>query len=94
MTQSQLDCAVADATGESVHTIAVLGFSIACRNARDLEPEDVQLILDCPFCGHVVQYPGCSPDDSPQLAECLACDVYFDWSVEEIYTAERRQACA
>ena len=49
MTQSELNRAVATATGETVFTIAELGFSIADPDAVDYDPEpsDVEdLIVD------------------------------------------------
>jgi hypothetical protein len=82
MTQRQLVRAVAGATGESVRTIRSLGFGVlASRPAR--AAEDLDLVLDCPFCGRRVPYPG----DGDALAECLRCDVYFDVRPGEVYLA-------
>ena len=55
----------------------------------DLEPEDLRLVVDCPFCGRAVPYPGRAGDGSPALAECLdpRCDVYFDFDPAEVYAA-------
>jgi hypothetical protein len=88
VTQSQLENAVADATGESVRTVHRLGFRIAGASAARLEPEDLRLYIDCPFCGHAVAYPGQGGDGMPAMAECLACDVYFDYASDEVYAAE------
>jgi hypothetical protein len=87
MTQAQLDRSVADRTGESLRTVHRLGFQPG--PARELEPEDLRLVVDCPFCGRAVPYPGRSRDGSPALAECLnpACDVYFDFAEADVYAA-------
>ena len=88
MTQAQLDRSVADRTGESLHTVHRLGFQPGL--AHKLEPEDLRLVVDCPFCGRAVPYPGRSRDGSPALAECLnpACDVYFDFVEADVYATE------
>jgi hypothetical protein len=46
MTQRQLDRAVSAATGESLATIHRFGFG----TPAVLEPEDICLAVDCPFC--------------------------------------------
>jgi len=49
MTQSQLDAAVALATGEDLHTIGRLGFSLADPEVVQFDPEpcdDLSEILD------------------------------------------------
>jgi hypothetical protein len=88
LTQAQLDCAVAGATGESVATIHRLGFGLLPAG-RDPEPdpEDLRLVLDCPFCGRPVPYPGRASCGTPALAECDRCDVYFDYEPNEVYAA-------
>jgi hypothetical protein len=85
MTQAQLDRSVASITGDSLATILRLGFQPDARN--DLEPEDLRLVVDCPFCGHPVPYPGRARDGSPALAECASpsCDVYFDCGESDVY---------
>lgn len=88
MTQSQLDCAVAGATGESVSTVHRLGFGLLAPDPYYLEPEDLCLVLDCPFCGHPVAYPGGNPGGEQALAECVPCDVYFDFTIDEVYAAD------
>ena len=87
LTQSQLESAVAAVTGESVRTVHQLGFSISARSGGDLEPEDLRLVVDCPFCRHPVPSPVWAGDGSLTLAECVDCDVYFDTNAEEIYAA-------
>jgi hypothetical protein len=88
MTQAQFDRSIAESTGESLRTVHRLGFQPG--PARTLEPEDLRLVVDCPFCGRAVPYPGRSRDGSPALAECLnpACDVYFDFTEADVYISE------
>ena len=44
-------------------------------------------MLDCPFCGRPVAYPGRGKAGEPALAECPRCDVYFDFADAEVYAA-------
>ena len=84
MTQRQLDRAVVRSTGESLRTIRRLGFSSS--RPAVLEPEDLTLAVDCPFCGH----PGpLSPSrfGPSLLAECPRCDVEFAVPPEDVYAA-------
>jgi hypothetical protein len=83
LTQSQIDQAVAQATGESLRTVRNRGFS----EPALLEADDITLVLDCPFCGRAVPYPGRARDGSAVLAECLRCDVYFGFDETEVYGA-------
>jgi hypothetical protein len=87
MTRSQLERAVAAATGESVRTIHRLGFGLQPAGAGDPSPDDLRLVVDCPFCGRPVPYPGHAGDGSPALAECARDDVYFDFDAAEVYAA-------
>jgi hypothetical protein len=87
VTQSQLDRAVAAATGESVATIHRLGFVVQRGAPSRPEPEDLVLAVDCPFCRRPVPYPGLAGDGSAALAECDRCDVYFDFDPIEVYAA-------
>jgi hypothetical protein len=86
MTQSQLDRAVARATGEPLRLIRGRGFGPAPRRPTDLEPEDPTLCVECPFCGRPVPYPGMA-GGSPAPAECDRCDVVFDFAADEVYAA-------
>ena len=88
MTQHQLDRAVAAATGESLATIHRLGFNAP----TELEPEEFQLAVDCPFCRRAVSYPGSIGDGSAALAECDRCDIYFDFVPGEVYAASLNDA--
>ena len=67
MTQIQLDCAIADVTGESLDLVHDLGFSLP----GALEPEDLCLVLDCPFCRRPVPFPGRVRGGALAQAECL-----------------------
>jgi hypothetical protein len=86
MTQAQLDNQIANITGEPLTRAHFLGFGLITEQQDDLEPEDVKLVLDCPFCGRPVPYPGRSTDGSEAMAECDRCDVYFGFDPDEIYT--------
>jgi len=83
MTQRQLDRAVAAATGESLATVHRFGFVAPC----PLDPEDLTLAIDCPFCGASAAYPGLAGDGAVALAECDGCDVYFDFQPGDVYAA-------
>lgn len=85
MTRIEIESAVVAATGESLATVRRLGFGLVARDPG--EPEDLRLVVDCPFCRRVVEYPGLAANGSPALAECLVCDVYFDFPAEEVYAA-------
>ncbi|AGA26328.1 hypothetical protein [Singulisphaera acidiphila] len=94
MTRSQLDGAVAQATGESLLTVRRLGFSLMNCGSNSPDPEDLCLVIDCPFCSRPVPHPDPARDGSPTLAECLACDVYFDYAPAEIYAGQRASSVA
>jgi hypothetical protein len=85
MTQAQLDRSVAAATGESIVTVRTLGFSLLGTRPAVVQPDDLRLALDCPFCGRSVPYPGRTPDGAPALAECVRCDVDFEG--DEVYAS-------
>jgi hypothetical protein len=86
MTQGQLNCQVARITGEPLLSVCFHGFNLAASQGDDLEPEDLKLVLDCPFCRQPVPYPGTAADGSQTMGECDRCDVYFDFDPEEVYT--------
>jgi hypothetical protein len=89
MTQSQLNHAVARSTGESLQTVRRRGF----RNRPvELEPEDLVLALDCPFCGRAVALDAAPGVPLPVVAECDRCDVYFEYGADELYAAARPTA--
>ncbi len=86
VTQSQLESTVARRTGESLATIRHLGFHAQAGPPADLEPEDLHLAVDCPFCGGGTPLSSGS-DGLPVLAECDRCDVFFDYAPAEVYAA-------
>ena len=87
MTSAQLARTIAARTGEPIRTVRRLGFQ--SDSSAMLEPEEVRLVLDCPFCGRAVPCPGRTRDDLPALAECPnpACDVDFDFAEADVYAA-------
>jgi len=86
MTQRLLHGELAKTTGESVAILRTVGFNLVARQADDLEPEQIVLVLDCPFCRQPVPYPAPTRDGSETLAECDRCDIYFPFQVDEVYT--------
>ncbi len=86
MAQIQLTCQIARITGEPLCTINKLGLRVIPDQPDSLEPEDVELALNCPFCGLPVPFPGLASDGSETLAECDQCDIYFGFDVDEVYT--------
>jgi hypothetical protein len=91
MTQAQLDRSIAGRTGESPRTIRRLCFGLQAARPRDLEPEDLRLVVDCPSCGRPVPYPGALGDGSVALAECAdpRCDIFFDFDPADVYAASQ-----
>ena len=87
MTQTQLISCVASATGESLRTIHCPWVQPRHRVAEDLEPEDLRLVVDCPFCRKSLPFPGLASDGSLPMGECLSCDVYFPFETDEVYAA-------
>jgi hypothetical protein len=85
MTRTQLNRQVARITGEPIGNITTLGFSLIRPSSESLEPEDIRLVLDCPFCGRPVPYPGSAAAGSEPMAECERCDVYFGFDTCEVY---------
>jgi len=86
MTQAMINRTIARSTGESLRTIRRVGFGLIRRSQNDLEPEDLQLKIDCPFCGHSCSLPS-SDVGLPQLAECDPCDLDFDYLPGDVYAA-------
>jgi hypothetical protein len=93
VTQVQLDHAVAMATGETVRAVRHLGFSILEPRPECPDLDDLSLVIDCPFCGGMILYPGLPGDDAPALAACPACDIEFEYAPYEVYTADMAAAC-
>ena len=85
MTRTQLNHQVAKITGEPIDYITALGFSLLRPGGESMEPEDIRLVLECPFCGRPVPYPGFAAAGSEPMAECERCDVYFGFDTFEVY---------
>jgi hypothetical protein len=85
MTRTQLNHQVARITGEPIDYITALGFSLLRLGGERMEPEDIRLVLECPFCGRPVPYPGSAAAGSELMAECERCDVYFGFDTFEVY---------
>ena len=94
MTQAQLDRAVAVATGETIRNVRSRGFGILEHRPETPDPDDLCLVLDCPFCGGVIPYSGLPGDDALALAACPACDVEFEYAPHDVYPADRTTACS
>jgi hypothetical protein len=90
MTQAQLNHRIAERTGESLAMIRRLGFSLVTERQDEPGPEDLRLVLHCPFCRSQVPYPGRAGDGSQPLAECTDCDVYFEFEDREVFPATSR----
>jgi hypothetical protein len=88
MAQLQLNHQLARITGEPLGTLKVLGFSILRPDDEGDYPEDIGLVLNCPFCGRPVPYPGRGGGGSELLAECDRCDVYFEFDPSDVYTVD------
>jgi hypothetical protein len=85
MTRTQLNHQVARITGEPIGNITALGFSLLRPSSESMEPEDIRLVLECPFCGRPVPYPGLAADGSEPIAECERFDVDFDFLPLEVH---------
>ena len=87
MTRTQWTRRIARRLGESLATVHRLGFQP--EPGPGPPPAEVRLVLDCPFCGRTVPYPGRASDGTAALAECLnpRCDVYFDFGDADVYAA-------
>lgn len=89
MTQSELDIAVATSTGESLSTVRALGFGPLLSASFALEPEELELRLDCPMCGRAIALP----PDRTQMTTCPRCDVEFEYTDDELYAADAHESC-
>jgi hypothetical protein len=93
MTRTQLNHQVARITGEPIGNITALGFSLLRPGGESMEPEEIRLVLECPFCGRPVPYPRSAAAGSEPMAECERCDVYFGFDTFEVYaTAAQKRS--
>lgn len=84
MTQSELDCAVAKATGEPVSVIESRGFGLDRPSKHPIDDEPV-LAVSCPFCGTAAILAN-TPKELPEDAECGRCETVFPYDDDEIYS--------
>jgi hypothetical protein len=92
MTRAQVNHLIAARTGESLAVIRHLGFQLQPQPHEEPAPEDITLVVPCPFCRGQVPYPGRSRDGSTALAECVECDVYFEFEDRDVFPASSRAA--
>jgi hypothetical protein len=92
MTSTQLNHRIATRTGESLAVIRRLGFQLKSEPAAEPSVEDISLVVPCPFCRGHVPYPGRAGDGSNALAECVECDVYFEFGDRDVFPASARTA--
>jgi hypothetical protein len=92
MTRTQLNHQVARITGEPIDYITTLGFGLLRPDGESMEPEDIRLVLECPFCGRPMPYPGSAAAGSEPMAECERCDVYFGFDTFEVYATAAQKA--
>jgi hypothetical protein len=86
MNQSDIERAVARATGESRRFIQRFGFSLLVE-----EPErrtDVAIAIDCPGCGAALDPYDVSFGSE---LECARCDAIYPIASDELYVVEAAQ---
>jgi hypothetical protein len=84
MTNSEIERAVARATGESRRVISRYGFSLLSE-----EPDaaaDVSLALDCPGCG--ARHDTVDVTQPSLELECSRCDAIYPIAIGELYVAD------
>ena len=52
--------------------------------------DHARLVVHCRCCGGQVPYPGRARDGSNALAECLDCDLYFEFHDRDVFPASSR----
>lgn len=87
MTQQQLDCAVATATGESLRLVRHHGFSLLDRIGPDHSVDEILLVIDCPFCGGAIPIASVPAQTAQPTAECDHCELAFAYQPEDVYVA-------
>ena len=92
MKQSEIDRAVARATGESRRTIAGRGFSLD--RPSPPAPASLEVGITCPGCGHRVPLNRAAPPEPWREAECRRCDAVYDVTPDELTVNECQPACA
>ncbi len=69
---------------DRLHHSPRIQLSLLRPNSESMEPEDITLVLGCPFCGRPVPYPGPAAAGSEPMAECERCDVEFGFLPQEV----------
>ena len=87
MTRNQVSHLVAARTGEPPSVIRRLGFQIQPEPPDGPAAGELCLVVHCPFCREPVAYPGRARDGSRALAECEACDIYFEFEDRDVFPA-------
>ena len=85
MTRSEIERAVARATGESRATIRSYGFTLLPE-----EPDtatDPSLVLDCPGCGSSLDATTAAAGIFRAI-ECPRCDAVYPFALNELYVAD------
>jgi hypothetical protein len=88
MNQSEIERAVARATGESRRFIKRFGFSLLVDEPEHIT--DPALVIDCPGCGAVVNLD----DVANRLSEleCSRCDAVYPVAADELYVVDSPRA--
>ena len=76
---------IAARTGETLSVIRRIGFQVQPEPREEPAAEELRLVVHCPFCREPVAYPGRSRDGSSALAECEACDIYFEFEDRDVF---------
>jgi len=92
MTRSQLNHRIAARTGDSLDFIRHLGFQLQPEPGEEPADDDLRLVVHCPFCRGQVPYPGRTGTGLNTLAECVECDVYFEFDDRDVFPASARAA--
>jgi hypothetical protein len=83
--QSEVERAVARATGESRRLIRRYGFSLM---PNEVEPSsDLAIALDCPGCGSGLNAGSAST--ALGEIECSRCDAIYPYARDELYVADQ-----
>lgn len=88
MRQSEIDRAVARATGESRSTVAGIGFSLWEPEPAEAAETQLHVALECPGCGRLVRLTPQQFQDPGADAECERCDVAYAYEPAELFAVE------
>jgi hypothetical protein len=88
MTRSQVELAVARATGETRDTVRRYGFSLLPEAEEPLP--DPHLAVDCPGCGASLNLPH-GQALAAAFVECPRCDAVYPFGNNEIYVTDDKE---